>query len=111
MLRESQCRTAAWWRRVTARYRGAHYSLSVRVVFSSMDFRFGTLSCCCVDRESQPELRTHAPFLLLLHLYFFQLMMENIHSETYSLLLDTYIKVGRNRLRMSRGHRQGRRDT
>jgi ribonucleotide reductase beta subunit family protein with ferritin-like domain len=25
--------------------------------------------------------------------YGFQLMMENIHSETYSLLLDTYIKV------------------
>ena len=24
--------------------------------------------------------------------YGFQLMMENIHSETYSLLIDTYIK-------------------
>lgn len=25
--------------------------------------------------------------------YGFQLAMENIHSETYSLLIDTYIKV------------------
>ncbi len=24
--------------------------------------------------------------------YGFQLMMENVHSETYSLLIDTYIK-------------------
>jgi ribonucleoside-diphosphate reductase beta chain len=24
--------------------------------------------------------------------YGFQIMMENIHSETYSLLIDTYVK-------------------
>lgn len=32
--------------------------------------------------------------------YGFQLMMENIHSETYSLLIDTYIKDPAERLRL-----------
>jgi ribonucleoside-diphosphate reductase beta chain len=27
--------------------------------------------------------------------YGFQIMMENIHSETYSLLIDTYVKTKR----------------
>ena len=32
--------------------------------------------------------------------YGFQLMMENIHSETYSLLIDTYIKDEKEKLKL-----------
>jgi hypothetical protein len=44
------------------------------------------LSLCPIKnrtKRQQPELG----------FYGFQLAMENIHSETYSLLIDTYIKV------------------
>lgn len=34
--------------------------------------------------------------------YGFQIMMENIHSETYSLLIDTYIKDGKEKDRLFR---------
>ena len=34
--------------------------------------------------------------------YGFQLMMENIHSETYSLLIDTYIKNEDEKLKLFR---------
>ena len=30
--------------------------------------------------------------------YGFQIMMENIHSETYSLLIDTYVKMKRKKM-------------
>ena len=32
--------------------------------------------------------------------YGFQLMMENIHSETYSLLIDTYIKDNKEKMKL-----------
>lgn len=36
--------------------------------------------------------------------YGFQIMMENVHSETYSLMLDTYIKDPQERQKLFAGH-------
>ena len=36
--------------------------------------------------------------------YGFQIMMENIHSETYSLLIDTYIKDPKEKARLFKAH-------
>lgn len=45
------------------------------------------LSCCQVERFTQEVQVTEARCF-----YGFQIAMENIHSEMYSLLIDTYIK-------------------
>lgn len=45
------------------------------------------LPCCQVERFTQEVQVTEARCF-----YGFQIAMENIHSEMYSLLIDTYIK-------------------
>ncbi len=54
----------------------AFFAVSDGIVNENLAVRF-------MQEVQLPELRTF---------YGFQIMMENIHSETYSLLIDTYIK-------------------
>lgn len=76
----------------------------VRNLYSHLSFKCGTrwfthlferkcvlnqmrLTCCQVERFTQEVQVTEARCF-----YGFQIAMENIHSEMYSLLIDTYIK-------------------
>ena len=56
----------------------------------------GALTGLMIIYSMAPTLLSPALLQFLLHgcdfHYGFQIMMENIHSETYSLLIDTYIK-------------------
>ena len=54
----------------------AFFAASDGIVVENLGMRF-------LSEVQLPEARTA---------YGFQLMMENVHSETYSLLIDTYIK-------------------
>ena len=54
----------------------AFFAASDGIVLENLGMRF-------LSEVQLPEARAA---------YGFQLMMENVHSETYSLLIDTYIK-------------------
>eukprot|EP00796_Vickermania_ingenoplastis_P010314 gene10314-7211_t len=62
----------------------AFFAASDGIVVENLALRF-------IDDVKVPEVRAF---------YGFQLMMENIHSETYSVLLDTYIQDEAEKLRL-----------
>ena len=62
----------------------AFFAASDGIVVENLGMRF-------LSEVQLPEARTA---------YGFQLMMENIHSETYSLLIDTYIKNGDEKMKL-----------
>lgn len=62
----------------------AFFAASDGIVVENLGMRF-------LSEVQLPEARTA---------YGFQLMMENVHSETYSLLIDTYIKNGDEKMKL-----------
>lgn len=61
-----------------------HFVDYINAFFSSMDG--------IVNMNIAKRFREEVPILEAGYFYDFQVMMENIHAETYSLMLDTYVK-------------------
>lgn len=67
-----------------------HFIKHVLAFFAASD---GIVNENLVERFSQEVQVTEARFF-----YGFQIAMENVHSEMYSLLIDTYIRDPKERL-------------